>query len=55
MKFFSAYDIRSSYGISCGLGIIIDHGEGNRTVADLRYGGKDITSPSTLISAPIKG
>ena len=28
--------------------------QGNRTIADLRYGGKDITSPSTLILPPIK-
>ena len=28
--------------------------KGNRTIADLRYGGKDIISPSTLIFAPIK-
>ena len=29
--------------------------KGNRTIADLRYGGKDIISPSTPIFAPIKG
>ena len=29
--------------------------KGNRTTADLRYGEKDIISPSTLIFAPIKG
>ena len=29
--------------------------KGNRTIADLRYGEKDIISPSTLIFAPIKG
>ena len=29
--------------------------KGNRTIADLRYGGKDMISPSTLIFAPIKG
>ena len=29
--------------------------KGNRAIADLRYGGKDIISPSTLIFAPIKG
>ena len=28
--------------------------KGNRTIADLRYEGKDITSHSTLIFAPIK-
>ena len=29
--------------------------KGNRTIADLKYGDKDIVSPSTLIFAPIKG
>ena len=29
--------------------------KGNRTIADLRFGGKDIISLSTLIFAPIKG
>ena len=28
--------------------------KGNRIIADLRYGGKDIIIPSTLIVAPIK-
>ena len=28
--------------------------KGNRTIADFRYGGEDIISPSTLIFAPIK-
>ena len=28
---------------------------GNRTIADLRYGGKDIISPSTIIFPSIKG
>ena len=28
--------------------------KGNRTIADLKYGGEDIISPSTLIFAPIK-
>ena len=30
------------------------HMKGNRTIADLRYGGKDIIILSTLIFAPIK-
>ena len=29
--------------------------KGNRTNADLEYGGKYIISPSTLVFAPIKG
>ena len=29
--------------------------KGNLTIADLRYGEKDIISPSTQIFAPIKG
>ena len=29
--------------------------KGNRTIADLRYGGKDTISPSTQIFASIKG
>ena len=29
--------------------------KGNITIAELRYGGKDIFSPGTLILAPIKG
>ena len=29
--------------------------KGNRTIADLRHGGNDIISPSTLIFGPIKG
>ena len=29
--------------------------QGNRTTANLRYGGKDIISPITVIFAPIKG
>ena len=29
--------------------------KGNHTIADLRYGGKYITSPSTLVFASIKG
>ena len=28
--------------------------KGNRTIADLRYGGKDLISPSKLIFSPIK-
>ena len=28
--------------------------KGNRTIANLRYGVKDIISPSTMIFAPIK-
>ena len=29
--------------------------KGNRTIADLRYGRKDIISPNTQICAPLKG
>ena len=29
--------------------------KGNRTIAELRFGGKDIISPNTLIFAPMKG
>ena len=29
--------------------------KGNRTIADLRYGGKDGINPSTLTFAPIQG
>ena len=36
------------------LGFLEAH-KGNRCIADLRYGGKDIISPSTLIFAAIKG
>ena len=40
---------------STNLRQLILFGKGNRTIADLRCGGKDIISPSTLIFAPIKG
>ena len=33
----------------------LENSNGNRIIADLRYGGKDIISPSTLNFAPIKG
>ena len=37
----------------CGF-FLITQNKGNRTIADLRYGGKDIIRPSTLMFAPIK-
>ena len=43
------------YGGFSGTWHIFALHKGNRTIADLRYGGKDIISPSTLIFAPIKG
>ena len=35
--------------------IYVFFGKVNRTIADLRYGGKDIIRPSTLYFSPIKG
>ena len=53
---FNSFNITSKRGVYFtvhSLGSI--RTKGNRTIADLRYGGKAIISPSTQSFAPIKG